>query len=101
MILVATELAPFSLFPGFSGDGVLGLGFTQTSAFGAVSYFETLVALGGPSNGDPVFGYFLADSGPELIIGGTDRSKISGDLSFINLDTQVSILRGVLCLRLV
>src|SRR6266566_623354 len=75
------------------------LGFKEISVLGADSFFGTLISQGGPTDGELVFGLLLAESDPELIVGGTDSSKSSGRLTFTNLDTQVSILRGVPCLR--
>ena len=100
---MATSVDPsHGSFPNFQGDGIMGMGFKKTSASGADSFFTTLIALGGPTFGDPVFGLSLADPSPALIIGGRDTSKVSGDFTFFNLTSKVSILRGVprLALRL-
>ena len=100
---MATSIDPFFQFPNFPEDGVLGWGFKETSIAGADSYFTSLVNFGGPSNGDPVFGFRMTPSqtGAELVIGGRDTSKFSGNLTYIKLSTPpVSILRGVPCLRL-
>lgn len=89
---MATSLDPsFVELPNFQGDSVLGLGSKENSAFGRDSYFGTFISTGGPSNGDPVFGLYLAASGSELIRGGRDNSKFSGSLTFINLNAAVSI----------
>jgi hypothetical protein len=39
----------------FLGHGILGLGFKETSALGADSFFGTLVSQGGPTDGESVF----------------------------------------------
>ena len=84
-------------FPDFQGDGIMGLGFKQTSTFGSGvdSFFTTLVASVGPAFGEVVFGLVLAGSGPALIVGGRDASKFSGEFTFFDLTSKVSILRGV------
>jgi hypothetical protein len=51
------------------------MGFIASSDFNINSFFELLFSEGslGPINGEDVYGHFLGESGPELIIGGTDR----------------------------
>ncbi|KAF8491748.1 acid protease [Russula emetica] len=92
ILLVATSVDSAFQSLDFPADGILGLGFNQTSAFGANSFFTTLINQGGLGGADaqPVFGLFLSesDSGSELVIGGTDTSKFMEDLTFINLDSQ-------------
>lgn len=97
---MAKSTSPFFQFPANTGDGMLGFGFPETSAFRSKSYFGNLIESGGPSNGAQVFGLYLAKSGPELIIGGRDSSKISGNMTVLDVDKSVSILRGAPCLRL-
>ncbi len=48
------------------------LGFKEISVLGADSFFGTLISQGGPTDGELVFGLLLAESDPELIVGGTD-----------------------------
>jgi hypothetical protein len=96
-ILVATSISPVFPLPTLP-VGVLGLGFIEMSDFHQNSFFNG----GGPAppNGEEVFGLFLGESGPELIIGGTDNSKFSGNLTIVDVNEVVSILRRVPCLCL-
>lgn len=75
----------------------MGMGFKEISTFKAAPLFETLVEQGQLE--EPVFGFYLAESDSELIIGGRDSSRYSGNLAYVNVEKQVRILRGVLCLR--
>ncbi len=84
----------------FPADGVVGLGFGQLADLTTDSFFGTLIKQGGIVDGNPVFGLSLAESGSELVIGGTDTSRLSGSLTYVNLDNPVSALRGVPCLGL-
>ena len=59
-----------------------------------------LIASGGLEFGDPKFALIFDNRTGELIIGGTDQSKFLGDLTYINVDIKVRILRGIPCLRL-
>ena len=47
----------------------------------------------------PVFGFIFTILNPEFVIGGTDTSKFSGELSIVPLTSPVSIFQGVPCLR--
>ncbi len=96
-ILVASDVGPALQFPKFPADGVVGLGFKNFLGFIRDSFFEDLVNQGGIVDGKPVFGLSLAEPGPELVIGGTDTSKFSGELTFVDLENTVSILRGAPC----
>ncbi len=73
----------------------MGMGFREISPFNAAPFFETLVDQNQLK--EPVFGFYLAESGSELIIGGRDSSRYSGDLTYVNLTQRVRILRGVPC----
>ena len=79
---------------------MMGFGFAETSAYGGNSYFGNLINSGGPLNGTQVFAFYLTQSAGELIIGGRDSSKFSGNLIYFDVSTPVSILRGVTFLRL-
>ena len=68
----------------------MGMGFKEISQFEAAPFFETLVDQGQLQ--EPVFGFYLAESNPELIIGGRDSSRYSGDLTYVNVDRKVGIL---------
>jgi cathepsin D len=78
----------------FGADGLMGMGFKEISPFKAAPFFETLVDQHRLE--EPVFGFYLADSNSELIIGGRDSSRYSGNLTYVNVKRQVRILRGVL-----
>jgi cathepsin D len=81
----------------FGADGIMGMGFKEISPFKAAPLFETLVEQGQLE--EPVFGFYLAESDSELIIGGRDSSRYSGNLTYVNVEKQqVRILRGVLYL---
>ena len=75
----------------------MGLGFPPASAFLSDSYFGSLVNSGGLKDEAPVIGFYLTDSNPELVIGGTDTSKFSGEIKYVNVSTPVSTVRGVPC----
>ena len=75
------------------------MGFSSLSPFNTSTVFETLVKEG--QLPEPVFGIALADSNPELIIGGRDSSRYKGDLVYTPVDTGsvVRISWGVPCLH--
>lgn len=81
----------------FGADGLMGMGFKEISPFQAAPFFETLVDQ--YQLEEPVFGFYLADSDSELIIGGRDSSRYSGDLTYVNVDKKVRIIRDVPCLH--
>ncbi|KAH9976060.1 aspartic peptidase domain-containing protein [Russula vinacea] len=70
----------------FGADGVLGMGFKGLSLYNSSSVFETLV--NGSQLPEPVVGMVLADSNPELIVGGRDSSRYKGDLVYTPVDTN-------------
>jgi cathepsin D len=74
----------------------MGLGFPEISPFNA-TFFEKLVEQ--DQLEEPVFGFYLADSDSELIIGGRYDSRYSGELTYVDVKEKVRILRGVPCLR--
>ena len=83
----------------FGADGVLGMGFKGLSLYNSSSVFETLV--NGSQLPEPVVGMVLADSNPELIVGGRDSSRYKGDLVYTPVDTNntVRMSRDVPCLH--
>jgi cathepsin D len=90
---VASSYHSFELY---SADGVIGMGFKEISTFNATPFFETLIDEG--QLAEPVFGVYLNASYSELIIGGRNSSLYPGnELAYVNVTTQVRILRGVLC----
>ncbi|KAH9985170.1 aspartic peptidase domain-containing protein [Russula vinacea] len=70
----------------FGADGVLGMGFKGLSLYNSSSVIETLV--NGSQLPEPVVGMVLADSNPELIVGGRDSSRYKGDLVYTPVDTN-------------
>ena len=72
----------------------MGMAFKEISTLNAAPFLETLVDQGQLE--EPVFGFYLAQSNSELIIGGRDSSRYSGNLTYVNVEKQVGILRGVL-----
>jgi cathepsin D len=81
----------------FGADGIMGMGFMQISTSGAPTFVQTLFDQGRVV--EQVFGFYLAESDSELIIGGRDSSRFSGNLTYVNVDQPVRISRGVLCSR--
>ena len=75
----------------------MGMGFKEISPFNAPTVFETLVEQDRLE--ESVFGFYLADSGSELIIGGRNDSWYSGNLTYTDVEKEVRILRGAPCLR--
>jgi len=73
----------------------MGMAFKEISTLRTAPFFETLVEQGQLE--EPVFGFYLAESDSELIIGGSDNSRYSGNLTYVNVVRQVRISRGVLC----
>ena len=69
----------------FGADGVLGMALSGQSLVNSSSVFETLVKEGQLQ--EPVVGMVLADSNPELIVGGRDSSRYKGDLVYTPVDT--------------
>ncbi|KAH9989582.1 acid protease [Russula vinacea] len=82
---VASEIGPNLNATNFAADGILGMGFKGLSLFNSSSVFETL--FNGSQIPEPVVGMVLADSNPELIVGGRDSSRYSGDLVYTPVDT--------------
>ena len=69
----------------FGADGVLGMGFQGLSLYNSSSVIEMLVNRS--QLPEPVVGMVLADSNPELIVGGRDSSRYKGDLVYTPVDT--------------
>ena len=96
---MASEIGPNLNATNFAADGILGMGFKGLSLFNSSSVFETL--FNGSQVPEPVVGMVLADSNPELIVGGRDSSRYSGDLVYTPVDTgnAVRMSRDVPCLH--
>ena len=71
----------------FPADGLLGMGYESISIFGASPVFQTLVSQGQVST--PEFGFYLAESGSELYIGGTNQNHYTGSFTYMPVTTQV------------
>ena len=66
------------------------MGFEEISPFEATPFIGTLISQSQLQ--EPVFGFYLAASGSELIIGGRDSSRYSGNLTYVNVVKQVRTL---------
>ena len=71
----------------FPADGLLGMGYESISSYGASPVFQTLVSQGQVST--PEFGFYLAESGSELYIGGTNQNHYTGSFTYMPVTTQV------------
>ena len=67
------------------------MGFKQASVLGEDSWFTSLITSGGLLFGDPIFALLLNNPDAELIIGGTDKSKFVGELTYYNVDRDAVI----------
>jgi cathepsin D len=67
-------------------DGILGLAFKSISNLNANPFFVTANSQGTVKSNE--FSFFLASSGSELYLGGTDSSKFSGTVEPHNVDTS-------------
>ncbi|KAH9166889.1 acid protease [Lactarius sanguifluus] len=70
----------------FPADGLLGMGYESLSSYGASPVFQSLVSQGQIST--PVFSFYLAESGSELYIGGTDQEHYTGAFTYMPVTTQ-------------
>ncbi|PCH37777.1 acid protease [Wolfiporia cocos MD-104 SS10] len=64
-------------------DGLMGMGWPALSQLDADPFFWTAIDQGAVSQG--VFGFYLADSGSELYLGGTDSYYYTGDIEYYDL----------------
>ncbi|KAH8986113.1 Asp-domain-containing protein [Lactarius akahatsu] len=78
-----------SAFESFPADGRLGMAYTSLSSYGASPVFQSLVSQGQVST--PVFSFYLAESGSELYIGGTNQDLYTGSFTYMPVTTQVGI----------
>ena len=69
----------------FPPDGLMGMAFEQISEYKAPPVFQTLVKE--KQVGSAEFGFTLLESGSELYLGGVDKSKVSGDLTYTAVTT--------------
>ncbi|KAH8987990.1 acid protease [Lactarius hatsudake] len=78
---VATHFAGVFSADFFLPDGLVGLAFPSISPYQATPFFLTLAAQGSlPSN---TFGFYLANEGSELFLGGTNNKLHDGDFTYV------------------
>lgn len=70
------------------------MAFKETSQFNSTPFFATLVQQGQLQ--DPIFGFVLAETNSELIIGGR---KFTGDITYAPVTVAVRISQCVPCLH--
>ncbi|KAJ7612659.1 acid protease [Roridomyces roridus] len=75
-----------SSFSGDPIDGILGLAFPAISNLNENPFFVTANDQG--ETDANTFGFFLASSGSELYLGGTDEDKYDGDIEFNGVDSS-------------
>ncbi|KAJ7584093.1 acid protease [Mycena floridula] len=75
-----------SSFAGDPIDGILGLAFPDISNLGENPFFNTANEDG--TVDENVFGFYLASSGSELYLGGTDEDLYSGSIEYHDVDTS-------------
>ena len=63
------------------------MGFKSISAYGANPLFQTLIAEGKVAS--PVFGFKLATSGSELVLGGVNPEYNEDDFAWVPLSNEV------------
>ncbi|KAI9453014.1 acid protease [Lactarius psammicola] len=69
----------------FPADGLIGMAYESISSFRASPLFQTLVSQGQVST--PVFSFYLAQSGSELYIGGTNENHYKGSFTYMPVTT--------------
>ncbi|KAH9017350.1 acid protease [Lactarius deliciosus] len=78
---VASHFAGVFSADSFLPDGLVGLAFPSISPYQATPFFLTLAAQGSlPSNS---FGFYLANEGSELFLGGTNDKLHGGDFTYV------------------
>ncbi|KAJ6554575.1 acid protease [Mycena capillaripes] len=75
-----------SSFAGDPVDGILGLAFPAISNLNENPFFNTAIEDGTVKTSQ--FGFFLASSGSELFLGGSNDAKYTGDLEFHDVDSS-------------
>ncbi|KAH8982973.1 acid protease [Lactarius akahatsu] len=74
----------------FLPDGLVGLAFPSISPYKAIPVFLTLAAQGSlPSN---TFGFYFANKGSELFLGGTNNKLHDGDFTYVPVTMRDSII---------
>ncbi|KAH9026799.1 acid protease [Lactarius hengduanensis] len=83
---VATHLAGAFSSDFFLPDGLVGLAFPSISPYKATPVFLTLAAQGSlPSN---TFGFYLANEGSELFLGGTNDKLHDDDFTYVPVTNE-------------
>ncbi|KAH8977676.1 acid protease [Lactarius akahatsu] len=83
---VATHLAGVFSSDSFLPDGLVGLAFPSISPYKAIPVFLTLAAQGSlPSN---TFGFYFANKGSELFLGGTNNKLHDGDFTYVPVTNE-------------
>ncbi|KAI0037915.1 acid protease, partial [Auriscalpium vulgare] len=67
----------------FPADGLLGMAFKSLSDYNANPLFQSLIAQGKVA--EESFGFYFADSGSELFIGGVNDDLYSGDFTTVDV----------------
>ncbi|EPT04076.1 hypothetical protein FOMPIDRAFT_1022155 [Fomitopsis schrenkii] len=67
-------------------DGLMGMAFPALSNLDADPFFWTAIDQGAVSSGE--FGFYLAETGSELYLGGSDDSKYSGDVEYHDITSD-------------
>ncbi|KAJ6606003.1 acid protease [Mycena vulgaris] len=75
-----------SSFSGDPIDGILGLAFPAISNLGENPFFNTAIDAGTVDANQ--FGFYLASSGSELYLGGTNEDLYSGAIEFNDVDSS-------------
>lgn len=72
----------------------MGLAFPSLSSYNAKPFFNTLISEGAVDAGQ--FGFYLASSGSELSLGGSNSSLHNGDISW-NAVTEEVCFHSPIC----
>lgn len=72
----------------FPADGLLGMGFQSISEYDQPPLFQSLIAQGVVD--EEAFGFYFADSGSELYLGGSNSDLYSGDFTYVGVSQQVT-----------
>ncbi|KAI0064447.1 acid protease [Artomyces pyxidatus] len=70
----------------FPADGLMGMAFQSISDYNASPLFQSLISQNQVD--DASFGFYFAESGAELYLGGTDSSLYSGDFTYVPVTQQ-------------
>ncbi|XP_064400417.1 lysosomal aspartic protease-like [Halichondria panicea] len=90
-IFAEATVQPGNTFVNAKFDGILGMAYSSISVDSVPTVFADMVTQKLVQN--PVFGFYLnrdekGKLGGELLLGGTDPNRFSGDLKYVNLDQE-------------